>query len=128
MGRVLEHSSRKQAEASSRPADARELGTQDSSLALTAKRLLSFACRVGWSAVSELLLPIASDMTASASELVAELETLADEGLTLLHHAVRSRNVALVSAVQSCLYQSAGCQGFLRCTAALLQGLPLLCM
>lgn len=95
MGRVLEHSKRKQAAAS---ADLRELGTQDTSLAVTARQLLSFACKVGWSAVSELLLPIALAMTASASELLVELETMADEGLTLLHHAVRSRNVALVSS------------------------------
>ena len=89
MGRVFDYSKRKQAAGGTD----RELG----SIAVTAKRLLSFACQVGWSAVSELLLPVASAMDGTASELVAELEDLADEGLTLLHQAVRSRNVDLVS-------------------------------
>ena len=90
MGRVLEYSNSKQAAA-------RGTEREQGSIAVTAKRLLSFACQVGWSAVSELLLPIASAMEATASELVAELEHLADGELTLLHHAVRSRNVDLVS-------------------------------
>lgn len=90
MGRVLEYSNSKQAAA-------RGSDREEGSIAVIAKRLLSFACQVGWFAVSELLLPIASAMEPTASKLVAELENLADEGLTLLHHAVRSRNVDLVS-------------------------------
>lgn len=88
MGRVLEYS---------KQAAARGIDREQASIAVTAKRLLSFACQVGWAAVSELLLPIAAAMEATASELVAELEKLADEGLSLLHQAVRSRNVDLVS-------------------------------
>ena len=94
MGRVFDYSNRKQAAGG---AD-REPEMEQGSIAVTAKRLLSFACQVGWSAVSELLLPVASAMDGTASELVAELEDLADEGLTLLHQAVRSRNVDLVSS------------------------------
>ena len=90
MGRVFDYSNRKQAAGGSE--------MEQGSIAVTAKHLLSFACQVGWSAVSELLLPVASAMDGTASELVAELEDLADEGLTLLHQAVRSRNVDLVSS------------------------------
>lgn len=97
MGRVLEYSNSKQAAALGNEAAARGSGIEERSIAGTAKRLLSFAYQVGWSAVSELLLPIASAMQATASELVADLEKLADEGLTLLHQAVRSRNANLVS-------------------------------
>ncbi|KAL3149084.1 hypothetical protein ABBQ32_001927 [Trebouxia sp. C0010 RCD-2024] len=98
MGRVLEYSNCKQAAALGSQAAAQEHSKEDKSIAATAKRLLSFACQVGWSAVSELLLPIAAAMRATASELVADLEQLADEGLSLLHHAVMSRNVHLVSS------------------------------
>lgn len=98
MGRVLEYSNGKQAAALGSQAAAQEYSREDKSIAATAKRLLTFACQVGWSAVSELLLPIASAMRATASELVADLEQLADEGLSLLHHAVLSRNVNLVSS------------------------------
>lgn len=98
MGRVLEYSSRKQAAALSSQDAGQEASKEDRSIAATAKRLLTFACQVGWSAVSELLLPIATAMRATASELVADLEQLADEGLSLLHHAVMSRNVNLVGS------------------------------
>lgn len=90
MGRVLEYSNSKQAAA-------RGIEREQGSIAVTIKRLLSFACQVGWAAVAELLLPTASAMGATASELVEELENLADGGLSLLHQAVRSRNVDLVS-------------------------------
>ena len=96
IGRVLEYSNSKQAAVGSQAA-ASENGRDGRVIAVTAKRLLLFACQVGWSAVSELLLPIAAAMEATASGLVAELENLADGGLTLLHQAVRSRNVDLVS-------------------------------
>ena len=96
IGRVLEYSNSKHAAVGSQAA-ASENGRDGRVIATTAKRLLLFACQVGWSAVSELLLPIAAAMEATASGLVAELENLADGGLTLLHQAVRSRNVDLVS-------------------------------
>ena len=65
-------------------------------MAVTVRRLLAFACQVGWVAVSEFLLAVASATGASASQLVADLEEVADQGLTLLHLAVLSRNASLV--------------------------------
>ena len=98
MGQVLEFSNRKQAALASGQPNARQYGTRERSIAVTARRLLSFALQVGWAGVSELLLPVAAAaMGATASELVADLEKCADEGLTLLHHVVRSRNANLVS-------------------------------
>lgn len=97
MGRVLEFSNNKQAAATSRHARVRHYGSQEKSIAVTAQRLLVFACQVGWVAMSELLLPIALAMGATASQLVVDLESLADQGLTLLHHAVKSRSASLVS-------------------------------
>lgn len=96
MGRVLEFSNSKQATATDGQQPARQFATQERSIAVTVHRLLAFACQVGWVAVSELLLAIASAMSASAFELVAVIEGVADEGLTLLHHVVRSRNASLV--------------------------------
>lgn len=97
LGRVLEFSNSKQAAATNGQQQARQVGIEERSLAATALRLLSFSCQVGWAAVSELLLPIVSAMAATASELVADLEGICDEGLTLLHHVVRSGNASLVS-------------------------------
>ncbi len=97
LGRVLEFSNNKQAAVTNGQQHARQVGTEERSIAATALRLLSFSCQVGWAAVSELLLPIVSAMAATASELVADLERICDEGLTLLHHVVRSRNASLVS-------------------------------
>lgn len=97
LGHVLEFSNSKQAAVTNGQQHARQTGTEEKSIAATARRLLSFSCQVGWAAVSELLLPIASAMAATASELVADLERICDEGLTLLHHVVRSRNASLVS-------------------------------
>ena len=104
MGRVLEYrsSSSKQAAAGGDQARSREHGLPGAAIADTVRRLLSFACKLGWCAVCELLLPIAAGMASTASELVAELEALADEGLTLLHHAVRSSNVSVVSIPSTC--------------------------
>lgn len=121
MGRVLEYSNSKQAAFGSQAA-ATENGMDARCIALTAKRLLSFACQVGWSAVSELLLPIASAMEATASGLVAELENLADGGLTLLHQAVRSRNVDLVSSLASSGITGGHC---LQCAALLVTAVHL---
>jgi len=86
LGRVLEFSNNKQAAVTNGQQHARQVGTEERSIAATALRLLSFSCQVGWAAVSELLLPIVSAMAATASELVADL-----------HHVVRSRNASLVS-------------------------------
>ena len=97
LGRVLEFSNNKQAAVTNGQQHARQVGTEETSIAATALRLLSFSCQVGWAAVSELLLPIVSAMAATASELVADLERICDEGLTLLHHVVRSGNASLVS-------------------------------
>lgn len=99
MGRVLEFSNSKQATVTDGQQPARHDGTQERSIVATLHRLLAFACQVGWVAVSDLLLAIASPLGASASELVADLEGVADHGLTLLHHAVRSRNASLVGLV-----------------------------
>lgn len=96
IGRVLEFSNSKQAAATNGQQSKRQFASQERSIAVTVHRLLAFACQVGWVAVSELLLAIVSAMGASASELVADLEGVADHGLTLLHHAVRSRNASLV--------------------------------
>ncbi len=97
LGRVLEFSNSKQAAVTNGLQHARQVGTEEKSIAATALRLLSFSCQVGWAAVSELLLPVVSAMAATASELVADLERICDEGLTLLHHVVRSGNASLVS-------------------------------
>ncbi|DBA97467.1 TPA: hypothetical protein ACH3X1_015182 [Trebouxia sp. C0004] len=99
LGHVLEFSNSKRAAVTNGQQHARQFGTEEESIAATARRLLSFSCQVGWVAVSELLLPIASAMAGTASELVANLERISDEGLTLLHHVVRSRNASLVSLV-----------------------------
>ena len=107
MGRVLEFSNNKQAAATSRHARVRHYGSQEKSIAVTAQRLLVFACQVGWVAMSELLLPIALAMGATASQLVVDLESLADQGLTLLHHAVKSRSASLVGLLAHLpVYQS----------------------
>ena len=97
LGRVLEFSNRKQDAAINGQQHARHVGVEEKSIAATALRLLSFSCQVGWASISELLLPIVSAMAATASELVADLERICDDGLTLLHHVVRSRNASLVS-------------------------------
>ncbi len=102
MGRVLEFSNAKQGAATGRQERMRHYDSQEQSIAGTTRRLLSFACQVGWVAVSELLLPIATAMGATASELVADLERVADEGLTLLHHIVRTRNASLVGPHLCC--------------------------
>ncbi|KAL0035224.1 hypothetical protein WJX79_007134 [Trebouxia sp. C0005] len=99
LGRVLEFSNRKQDAAINGQQHARHVGVEEKSIAATALRLLSFSCQVGWASISELLLPIVSAMAATASELVADLERICDDGLTLLHHVVRSRNASLVSLV-----------------------------
>ncbi len=97
LSRVLEFSNSKQAAVINGQQQARQVGVEDKYIAATALRLLSFSCQVGWAAVSDLLLPIVSAMAATASELVADLERVCDEGLTLLHHVVRSGNASLVS-------------------------------
>lgn len=99
LGRVLEFSNSKQAAVTNGQQQARQAGTDEKSIAATARRLLLFSCQVGWAAVSDLLLPIVSAMAATASELVADLERIYDEGLTLLHHVVRSGSASLVSLV-----------------------------
>ena len=95
MGRVLEFSNDKQAAATNSPHHPKKLysAEESESIASLACGLLGFACKVGWVAVSELLLPVVSAVETS---MVTNLENIADEGLTLLHHAVRSQNAALV--------------------------------
>ena len=98
MGRVLEFTNDKQAAATNSPHHAKKhySAEESESIASLACGLLGFACKVGWVAVSELLLPVVTAVETSMTELVTDLENVADEGLTLLHHAVRSQNAALV--------------------------------
>lgn len=97
-GRVLEYSNCKQAQLTGRNPPTREYAPADElAIAATARRLLSFACQVGWAAVSEMLLPAVLVDGQSIDELVSELDKISDQGLTLLHHAVRSRSASLVS-------------------------------
>lgn len=96
-GQVLEYSTSKQIQMTGQQIPTREWAPADEfAIAATACRLLSFACQVGWTAVSEILLAVCPITGQTISELVAELDRLSDSGLTLLHHAVRSRSASLV--------------------------------
>ena len=98
VGRVVEYSNNKQAHMVGSTKPCREYAEEDvETIAATARRLLSFTCQMGWTAVSEMLLVVAQVADQDIKWLIAELDLISDKGLTLLHHAVRSRSAALVS-------------------------------
>ena len=110
MGRVLQFSSNKQALLTNGQAESKTYSREESkSIETIARGLLAFACKVGWEAVSELMLPVVTAVRTSMADLVEDLEHISDEGLTLLHHAVRSKNAAVVSVYNRHSLQNAAC-------------------
>jgi hypothetical protein len=62
-----------------------------------ARRLLAFACDMGWASVAAAVLPLAGARCACAADIVAAIhEATAHDGLSLLHRAVRSGSLPLV--------------------------------
>ncbi|KAI8476194.1 MAG: SBP domain-containing protein, partial [Monoraphidium minutum] len=65
-----------------------------------ARRLLAFACDMGWAGVAAAVLPLAGARCACAADIVAAIHgATAHDGLSLLHRAVRSGSLAMVQGV-----------------------------
>ena len=113
IGQVVEYSNSRQARMVGSTVPCREYAAEDvAAITATARRLLSFTCQMGWAAVSELLLVVAQPEATDINELIEELNRISDAGLTLLHHAVRSRSAALVGfscASAACMYGTPVC-------------------
>ncbi|GIL66303.1 hypothetical protein Vafri_19898 [Volvox africanus] len=81
-----------------------------SAIALKARRLLAFACDMGWAAVASAVLPLACASCSCAAEIVAAIHAASvpssssaatgdKRGLTLLHRAVRSGSIPLLAGM-----------------------------
>ncbi|GIL93032.1 hypothetical protein Vretimale_19071 [Volvox reticuliferus] len=84
-------------------------------IALKARRLLAFACDMGWAAVASAVLPLACASCSCAAEIVAAIHAASvpsspsaaaaasatgdKRGLTLLHRAVRSGSIPLLAGM-----------------------------
>lgn len=71
-------------------------------IATKARRLLAFACDLGWAAVASRVLPLATAKCSCANEMVAAIHASTSSqpgGLSLLHRAVRSGNLALIQGM-----------------------------
>lgn len=65
-------------------------GQAHGDLADRARRLLAFACDMGWTATAAAVLPLACAKCECAAEVVAALHSVtAADGLTLLHRSVQ---------------------------------------
>lgn len=68
-----------------------------------ARHLLAFACDMGWIAVAQRVLPLASATCACAADIVSAIHECTGDagctGLSLLHRAVRSGSLEMVSGI-----------------------------
>ncbi|BDA46756.1 probable squamosa promoter-binding-like protein 4 at N-terminal half [Coccomyxa sp. Obi] len=97
MGRVLELKNAVAAAKFGTSQHVRTFSAADVALvAQIARRLLIVAINKAWPAVARLVLPVAAADAASVGEAVRQVETLTG-GLPLLHLAVRSQSIPLVS-------------------------------
>lgn len=79
-----------------------KMGLSHSEYADKARRLLAFACDMGWAVVAESVLPLACANCECAHEVVSVVHKVTmHDGLSLLHRVVRSRNSALMRSVLS---------------------------
>ncbi|WIA40659.1 hypothetical protein OEZ86_004365 [Tetradesmus obliquus] len=96
LGLVLRHISSSSG-ASTAPAAA---GIGHAAIAEKARRLIAFACDQGWVAVASAVLPLASACGTCAHDIVAAIhDSTAQDGLSLLHRAVRSGSPRLVAGL-----------------------------
>ncbi|KAF6254109.1 hypothetical protein COO60DRAFT_1703503 [Scenedesmus sp. NREL 46B-D3] len=93
LGLVLRHIS----SSSGRSTVPAAAGIGHAAIAEKARRLIAFACDQGWVAVASAVLPLASACGTCAYDIVAAIhDSTAQDGLSLLHRAVRSGSPRLV--------------------------------